>query len=221
MKNKPADPVIGDPAADQRARPVTPPSTPATPGTRPGGDPIAGGPVGGMGGSPSGGLSQPGTSRPGQSGQSGQPGQSGQESSAAERAKQVANAATATARSTAEDMSSRVEGMAEETVDNVLSAAHERIDEAQGTVKSYVGSIGRAFGAASDSLEEDGLNMAATYVRAASNGLRQAAEEVEGVNTHAITGSVERYARSNPMLTVGGMALVGFVLTSILRGSRR
>ena len=140
---------------------------------------------------------------------------------AKEQARNAASKAAETARTSAERLSSRVESAAGSAVDSALSRVHEQVDERKHQASGYVGAVGRAFQAAGDSLQRDGMGFAANYVHAAANGLEQAADEVEGFNTNALTGNVERYVRGNPMLTVAGLALAGFALANIVGSSRR
>lgn len=146
-------------------------------------------------------------------------------SSAAQTAKakaaSMADTAASTARQTASSFTERVETRAESAVDSVISQVHDRVGAGKQQASGYVSSVGRALHAAGRSLEDDGLNFPASYVRAAANGLEQAANEVDGFDTGSLTANVERQVRGNPMLAVAGMALVGFALTRFIGSSRR
>ena len=137
------------------------------------------------------------------------------------KAAKIAGSAASTARSKASSLSDQVEHQAESAVDSVISRVHEGVDASKDQASGYVSSFGRALKAASESLEDDGLTMPASYVRAAANGLDQAANEVDGFDTGSITSNVEHYVRGNPMLAVAGMTLAGFVLTKLIGSSRR
>ncbi len=181
MKNKPADPQIGN--AD---------NTP-TPGGRP---PVSG-------------QAKPQSTA------------SEAASAAKNKAANIAGSAASAARSRAASLSDQVEHEAESAVDSVISRVHERVDAGKDQASGYVSSFGRALQAASNSLEDDGLTLPASYVRAAANGLDQAANEVDGFDTGSITSNVEHYVRGNPMLAVAGMTLVGFALTKFIGSGRR
>ncbi|MEL6750734.1 MAG: hypothetical protein AAFO70_01485 [Pseudomonadota bacterium] len=133
----------------------------------------------------------------------------------------AASSAAETAKQRAARLSNAVENEAEGVVDDAISRVHDTVDAGKEQASGYVGAFGRAFEAASDSLDADGMSLPATYVRAAANGLNQAAHEVDGFNTSSLTGNVERYVRGNPMLAVAGLALAGFALANIVGNKRR
>ena len=95
------------------------------------------------------------------------------------------------------------------------------LDRGQSQTQEYIGIFARAIDAAADSLTEDGMSGTAGYVRAAANGLHDAANQVEGFETHSLTGSVENYVRERPMLTMGILAGVGFAVASIMSARNR
>ncbi len=133
----------------------------------------------------------------------------------------MADSAASTARQTASSFTDEVESKAGNTVDSVISQVHDRVDAGKHQASGYVSSFGRALQAAGQSLEDDGMNLPASYIRAAANGLEQAANEVDGFDTGSLTANVERQVRGNPMLAVAGMTLVGFALTRFIGSSTR
>lgn len=142
-------------------------------------------------------------------------------SSLKNKAADVAGSAASAARSRAASLGEEVEQRAESAIDGVISNVNERVEAGKGQASGYVSSFGRALQAASQSLEDDGLTLPAGYVRAAANGLDQAANEVDGFDTGSITSNVEYYVRGNPMLAVASMTLVGFALTRLIGSGRR
>lgn len=117
----------------------------------------------------------------------------------------------------ASTVTEKAESIAEEAM-NVASARAETVLETgQMQAENLVRSIGRAFEAGSVSLERDGMSGTAGYVRAAANGLKQAANEVDGLEPRNLTSKVENFVRDRPLLTVGALAVAGFVLASTIK----
>ena len=114
----------------------------------------------------------------------------------------------------------QAETLAEDALDTARTHAVGAAEYGIGQTEDVVRSIGRAFEAGSRSLEADGMAGTAGYARAAANGLMQAAEEVDGVNTSGIADRVENFIRDRPMLTIGALALAGFAFTSSLKSRR-
>lgn len=141
--------------------------------------------------------------------------------SAREAADSAAARARATARDTAGSVVERVDEVADEAISSVRSRVDQVADEGKSRTREYISTFGRALEAASGSLESDGMSGTAGYVRAAANGLHDAANEVEGFETHALTSRVEDYVRERPMLTMGALALVGFAVASAMSSRNR
>ena len=146
-------------------------------------------------------------------------------SDAADSARGAANEAAERARRAAYDTASsameRVDAVADDAISSVRQRADQVADQAKSTTQQYIATFGRALDAASQSLEQDGMSGTAGYVRAAANGLNDAAHGVEGFETQSLTGRVEDYVRERPMLTMGALALVGFAVASAMSNRNR
>ena len=133
---------------------------------------------------------------------------------AAEAAKKRAtNTAKKAATSAAETAESVADSAVAETRSQVENVAETGIDRTE----HFFGSIGRAAKAASESLQEDGLHRSAAYVDAAAQGLNRAATEVDGIDASKIGSRVENIVRSNPLLTMGLLAVAGFALAGAVK----
>lgn len=134
---------------------------------------------------------------------------------------EIGRAAKQTARGTAKTVSRSVSQAADETVQSARSLADDYANRGKSQTEDAIRSIGRALNAGCDSLESDGYPGAAGYVRAAANGLSQAADQVDGFDTRSLTGRAEQFVRDKPLITMGGLALVGFALASIVKAPPR
>lgn len=134
--------------------------------------------------------------------------------------KKVADAADqagSAARDAASATLEQVQDKTDEAVSTVASKATDVAEQGKDWTRHTMRSIGRAIQAGGESLERDGMTATAGYVRSAANGLLQAADGVEEVNTSHLTGRAEQFVRERPMVSVAALALVGFAVASVLR----
>lgn len=147
------------------------------------------------------------------------------EKSVTEKAKGKAQETARAAKRTAQDAVDRVATEAEKVADDAIATGRAEADRFVSSGKSQaenvIRSVGRAIEASSQSLEDDGMRATAGYVRAAATGLHRAADEIDEFDTGGVTGRLEGFVRSQPMLTVGVLALAGFVLAGSLNKSKR
>ena len=142
-------------------------------------------------------------------------------STVADKAKAAAQKTAQRAEAVAAEAAQSAARVADEAIDNSMQQLNAATRQGQSQVEDLVRSVGRAVEAASSSLEQDGYPGSAGYVRAAANGLSQAADEVDGFDTRSITSRVENFVREKPLIAAGGLALAGFVIASALRAPRR
>lgn len=145
--------------------------------------------------------------------------------STTEKVKETARSSARAAKKSAEKTASQVVSQAERVADDAIATGRAEADRVINTSKSraedVIRSVGRAIEAGSQSLEDDGMRATAGYVRAAATGLNRAADEIDEFDTGGVTGRVESFVRSQPMLTVGALALAGFVLAGALNSKKR
>lgn len=151
-----------------------------------------------------------------------------------DQAREAAHATVQSSASLAEDLKTSVadaasdigatvadkaEKVRRDATQTVRASAQDAAERGKGETQKYVRSIGRALGAGSRSLEDDGLVGTAGYVRAAGRGLENAADEINGLDTGGLTERVESFVRDRPMMTVGLLAVAGFAIASTLKSS--
>lgn len=144
--------------------------------------------------------------------------------SIAEKTRQAAREVSDKAGEAVQDVTSaasdKTQELAEDAVASVKSTTKDVAEHGKDWTRDAVRSIGRAIDAGGESLERDGMSATAGYVRAAANGLMQAADSVEDVNTTRLTNRAESFVRERPMMSIAALALVGFAVTSVLRKDR-
>lgn len=126
-----------------------------------------------------------------------------------------------TASQTAETVSRSVSKTADDYIDSARESADSYVNRGKSQAEDAVRSVGRALEAGCQSLEDDGYPGTAGYVRAAASGLHQAADQVDGFDAKSLTGRAERFVREKPIIAMGGLALAGFVLASIMKAPPR
>lgn len=102
----------------------------------------------------------------------------------------------------------------EEAAKTVREGASEAAELGKNQTRHIVRSLGRALAAGGRSLDDDGMNGTAGYVRAAGRGLENAADEIGGLDPSHVGRKIENFVRERPMVTVGALAFVGFALAS-------
>ncbi|MEM8750641.1 MAG: hypothetical protein AAGF28_10075 [Pseudomonadota bacterium] len=142
-----------------------------------------------------------------------------------EQLKQAAGAAAETVTSKTREAVSSATQMAENTADESVRLAADQAQQiardGQQRTEHVMQAVSRAFAAGSESLERDGMNVSASYVRATADGLQRAATEVDRFDTGRLTGKLEDFVRERPLMTMGALAIAGFALAGSLKRSER
>jgi len=147
---------------------------------------------------------------------------------AAEKAGKLASEAKSAAREaiaeTASEAGSRIHETARSVHDEAVEQVTDMVDESaeygKGRGRGFAMSFSRAFHAAGDSLEQDGHPGFAGYASAAGQGLSNAADEIDQLQTSRVTGQIETFMRERPLATAGLFALAGFVIVGALKATR-
>ncbi len=137
--------------------------------------------------------------------------------SAAEKTSKTAQDA---AHTVAETLSNETERLAETVIENTRATANAAAEKGINHTEHLVRSIGRAVEAGSESLAQDGLVRPATFASATAEMIDRAALELDAIDAHGLIGKAENFARSNPMLTFGALALAGFALASAVKAKK-
>lgn len=133
----------------------------------------------------------------------------------AEAAKHEANEVGRQARAVAEDVKQEVRAAADQAKEHARSAATRQKDAAA----QQMGGLAHALKAASDDLRSRGQDSTAAYVRQAADGLERASGTMRERDIDDLIGTVEDFARRQPVAFLGGAVAAGFGLARFMRSS--
>jgi F0F1-type ATP synthase membrane subunit b/b' len=119
------------------------------------------------------------------------------------------------ARDTAEDIKRDIGELAGQAKEQAHSTATRQKEVAA----QQMGGWAHALKAASDDLRNQGQNSVAAYVRQAADGLERASGNVRERDVDDLIGSVEDFARRQPVAFLGGAVAAGFGLARFMRSS--
>jgi hypothetical protein len=121
---------------------------------------------------------------------------------------QQARAAVDEVKQEARDAAEQVEQKVRATAATQKDAAAERM-----------GGFAHALNAASDDLRERGQEFAAQYVHKAADGLEHASEAIRERDVDELIGTVEDFARRQPVAFLGAAVAAGFGLARLMKSS--
>ena len=130
-------------------------------------------------------------------------------------AKDEASEVRREARDTAEHVKRDVQEMADQVKEQAYSTAHRQKDAAA----EQMGGWAHALRSASDDLRNRGQDIAAGYVGQAADGLERASSTVQTRDVDDLIGTVEDFARRQPVAFLGGAVAAGFGLARFMRSS--
>jgi hypothetical protein len=119
------------------------------------------------------------------------------------------------ARETAEEVKAGVQGAAEDVKEQVRSSAVRQKDAAAQQMDGFA----HALKSASDDLQGRGQDSAAAWVRQAASGLERVSSTVRERNVDDLIGTVEDFARRQPVAFLGGAVAAGFGLARLMKSS--
>ena len=119
------------------------------------------------------------------------------------------------AREAAEEVKQEARAAADQAKEQARSAAARQKDAAA----QQIGGWAQALRTASDDLHGRGQDTAAAYVRQAADGLERACGTVRARDVDELIGSVEDFARRQPVAFLGGAVAAGFGLARFMRSS--
>ena len=150
-------------------------------------------------------------------GEPGQPDRNPQRSTDefAQAAKDEGRAVKEQAREAAAEMKAGARDVAKDVKEQVRSSAASQKDAAAQQMDGWA----HALKSASDDLHGRGQDSAAAWVRQAADGLERASGTVRERNVDDLIGSVEDFARRQPVAFLGGAVAAGFGLARLMKSS--
>jgi hypothetical protein len=130
-------------------------------------------------------------------------------------AKGEANALKEQARSAAAEMTEGARGVAEDVKEQVRATTAKQKDAAAEQIDGWA----HALDTASDDLRDRGQESAAAWVRQAAAGLARASGTMRERDIDALFGTVEDFARRQPVVFLGGAVVAGFGLARLMKSS--
>jgi hypothetical protein len=130
-------------------------------------------------------------------------------------AKDEGHALKEQARETAAEMKEGAREAAEDVKEQVRSSAAKQKDAAAQQMDGWA----HALQSASDDLHDRGQESAAAWVRQAAAGLERASGTVRERNVDELIGSVEDFARRQPVAFLSGAVAAGFGLARLMKSS--
>jgi hypothetical protein len=119
------------------------------------------------------------------------------------------------AREAAREVKHEAHAAADQAKEQARSAATRQKDAAA----QQMGGWAQALRTASDDLQRRGQDSTAAYVRQAADGLERASGTVRARDVDELIGSVEDFARRQPVAFLGGAVAAGFGLARFMRSS--
>jgi hypothetical protein len=132
-----------------------------------------------------------------------------------EASRQEAGEVGRQARVAAEEVKQDVRAAADQVKEQAYSTAGRQKDVAA----QQMGGWAQALRAASDDLRNRGQETAAAYVGQAADGLERASGTVRTHDVDDLIGTVEDFARRQPVAFLGGAVAAGFGLARFMRSS--
>ena len=133
----------------------------------------------------------------------------------AHAAKGEARAVKEQARDAAAEMKAGARDVAENVKEQVRSSAARQKDAAAQQMEGWA----HALKSASDDLDSRGQGSAAGWVRQAADGLERASGTVRERDVDDLIGTVEDFARRQPVAFLGGAVAAGFGLARLMKSS--
>lgn len=133
----------------------------------------------------------------------------------AHAAKDEAHAAKEQAREATAELKAGVRDAADDLKKQVRSTAATQKDAAAQQMNGWA----HALKSASDDLRDRGQESAAAWVRQAADGLERCSGTVRERNVDDLVGTVEDFARRQPVAFLGGAVVAGFGLARLMKSS--
>lgn len=129
----------------------------------------------------------------------------------------AASSAATEVKKTASDLAEHARDAAGEAVDSASSAAKSQAREAKSSVADEMSGVASALRTAAEEMRK-GSPQERTFGQIAE-GLADASDAVRDKDLGTMVDDVTRFARNNPLVFLGGAALVGFAATRFAKAS--
>jgi hypothetical protein len=130
-------------------------------------------------------------------------------------AQRAADEVVSSAKKHARELGQQAEEAVDQAKDRVRSTATKQKDAAAEQMDGFA----HALKSASDDLRSGGQDFAAEYVQQAAGGLERVSDAVRERNVDDLIGTVEDFARRQPVAFLGGAVVAGFGLARLMKSS--
>ncbi|WP_299971068.1 hypothetical protein [uncultured Roseobacter sp.] len=129
----------------------------------------------------------------------------------------ASKSAATQAKETASDVSSQAKTAARDVAQNAASAAKDQADTAKSSVADEMSGVASALRTAAEEMRS-GSPQERTFGQIAE-GLADASEAMRNKDLSEMVQDVSAFARKNPLVFLGGAALIGFAATRFAKAS--
>lgn len=119
----------------------------------------------------------------------------------------------------AKDVTHQLKQDAEETLEQAKQRARSAAAEQKDAAAERMGGYAHALKTASDDLRDRGEGFAAQYVQQAAGGVERVSEAIRERDVDDLIGTVEDFARRQPVAFLGGAVAAGFGLARLMKSS--
>lgn len=137
----------------------------------------------------------------------------------AKATRQAAKDAAESVKSKAAGLGAEAKNAARDTADDVKQQARSFAEEQKEEVAGRVDGVADALRSAAGDFDGQDQSAMAGYAREAAKGLDQVSTALSSRNLDDLVGTVEDFARRQPIAFLGGAALAGFVLARFAKSS--
>jgi hypothetical protein len=123
------------------------------------------------------------------------------------------------AKETVQQVAGQVQETGKQVVEQVQEQAFSKVSEQLGRVTETIGSVVEATRSVSDQLRQSDQAMVATYVDQAAMQMEKLAGYLEHKDLPELVGDVDRFARRQPALFMGGAFVLGLMAARFLKSS--
>lgn len=134
---------------------------------------------------------------------------------------QAAGAVADQAKDAAQDVAGQVQDAGKQVVGQVQEQAVNTVQEQIGRVTETLGSFVDATRSVSGQLRQSDQAMVAEYVEQAASQVERLAAYLENKEPAELVGDVERFARRQPAMFMGGAFVLGLMAARFLKSSRQ
>ena len=124
------------------------------------------------------------------------------------------------AKEQAQEAKGKVEGKAQEARREAEQSAEKEAQKRKSQVVSQVSNVAQALHKASEQLREDNQDDLAGYTEQVANRVEQVSDYLDEQGVRGVAQDVEKFARRQPSLFIGGAVALGLVGARFLKSSK-